>query len=149
VSNVSESLMTSSGPPVAAASRQPPAPLRVLVVDGEPLFRWALATALEASGHCVVTVADGDAALHAVAYGGGLDAVLLDCQLADGRELRLLDVIRRVAPDLPVIGMTAFPSEDVTRRAREHGAIRILEKPFDVFSLDGVLLDVCTGQRGP
>jgi DNA-binding NtrC family response regulator len=148
VSNISESLTTSSGPPVAAASRQPAAPLRVLVVDGEPLFRWALATALETSGHRVVTAAAGEAALHAVAC-GGLDAALLDCQLADGRELALLDVIRRVAPDLPVIGMTAFPSEDVTRRAREHGAVRILEKPFDVFSLDGVLLDVCTKQLRP
>ena len=117
----------------------------MLVVDGEPLIRWALAKALEACGHRVVTAATGDAALHAVAC-GGLDAALLDCQLADGRELVLLDVIRRVAPDLPVIGMTAFPSEDVTRRAREHGAIRIIEKPFDVFSLDHVLLDVCTGQ---
>jgi DNA-binding NtrC family response regulator len=147
VSNVSESLMTSSGPP-AAAPRQPPAPLHVLVVDGEPLLRWALAKALEACGHCVVTAAAGDAALHAVAC-GSLDAVLLDCQLADGRDLMLLDVIRRVAPDLPVIGMTAFPSEDVTRRAHEHGAVRVLEKPFDVFSLDRVLLDVCTGQLRP
>jgi hypothetical protein len=40
--------------------------------------------------------------------------------------------------------MTAFPNEDVKRRAREHGAVRILEKPFDVFGLDQVLQTVTT-----
>ena len=140
--------MTSADPHAATAPRQPPAPLRVLVVDGEPLLRWALAKALEACGHRVVTAAGGDAALHAVAC-RGLDAALLESPSADGPELTLLDVIRRVAPDLPVIGMTAFPSEGVTGRAREHGAIRILAKPFDVFSLDGVLQDVCAGSATP
>jgi DNA-binding NtrC family response regulator len=60
-----------------------------------------------------------------------------------------LDVIRGIAPSLPVIGMTACPSVDVTRRLCEHGAIRMLAKPFDVFGLDRVLLEVCTGQFRP
>jgi DNA-binding NtrC family response regulator len=142
VSSLSESLKISAPPPADAAPLQRRRGLRVLVVDGEPLIRWALAKALEASGHRVVTAADADAALHTVIC-EGLDAALIDCQLADGRNLSLLDVIHRISPDLPVIGMTAFPSDEVTLRAREHGAIRTLEKPFDVFSLDRVLRDVC------
>ena len=96
----------------------------------------------------MVAAADGDAALYALA-GGGFDTALLDCQVADGWDLRLLDSIRAIAPDLPVVGMTACPSEEMRRRARAHGARCILEKPFDVFSLGRVLRDVCTRPHRP
>ena len=148
VSNVSENLITHSGPPAAADPRQQPAQLRVLVVDGEPLIRWALSNALETCGHHVVAAADTDAALHALA-GEDLDAAVLDCQLADAGDLTLLHDIRAIAPDLPVVGMTACPGEETMLRARGHGAVRILEKPFDVFSLDHVLRDVCARQLRP
>ena len=147
MSSLFESLRTGSGPPAGRAPLPQPAQLRVLVVDGEPLIRWSLATALETCGHRVVT-AVGDDALNAAAC-ESLDAALVDCQLANDWDLTLLDGIRRVAPDLPVIGMTAFPCEDVTRRASEHGAVRILAKPFDVFSLDRILRDVCAGAPRP
>lgn len=113
--------------------------LRVLVVDGEPLIRWSLARALEARGHRVVAVADTAAALQALVTVPP-DAAVLDCQYADSGDLVLLDIIHRFAPDLPVIATTAFPSGRLRRRAGELGAVSILEKPFDVFSVEGVLL---------
>jgi DNA-binding NtrC family response regulator len=116
--------------------------LRVLVVDGEPLIRWSLARALEARGHRVVAVADTTAAFQALATVPP-DAVVLDCQYADSEDLMLLEIVHRLAPDLPVIGMTAFPSGRLRRRAGELGAVWILEKPFDVFSVEGVLVHAC------
>src|SRR5687768_17088072 len=81
--------------------------LRVMVVDGERLIRWSLATALEAQGHHVATAADADAALPALAA-EPFDVVLLDCDSRDARDSEALDHIRLVSPHLPVVGMTAF-----------------------------------------
>src|SRR5215207_109867 len=72
----------------------PRKPLRVLVVDGEPLIRWSLAAALEEQGHQVSVLADRDAALRALAT-QPLDVILLDCHLADSAELELLRTVRR------------------------------------------------------
>jgi DNA-binding response OmpR family regulator len=118
----------------------PPEPLRVLVVDAEPLIRWSLAAALEEHGHHVSVAADRDAALHALET-EPLDVILLDCHLADSADLDLLRVVRRRAPHTPVVGMTAFPSQELTRRVGTCGVARLLEKPFDVFGLERVLLD--------
>lgn len=125
------------------AQSGPPRSLRLLVVDGEPLIRWSLAAALEQRGHRVTVAADRDGALHAIGA-GPVDVILLDCQLADSADLELLRIIRGRTPQTPVIGMTAFPSQDLRRRAGEFGAACLLEKPFDVFGIEQVLLDVCS-----
>jgi DNA-binding NtrC family response regulator len=117
--------------------------LRVLVVDGERLIRWSLAAALEEHGHHVTVAADRDGALHALQT-EPLDVILLDCHLADSADLELLRVVRRRAPETPVVGMTAFPSPELHRCASALGAARLLEKPFDVFGIERVLLDVCS-----
>ena len=116
--------------------------LRVLVVDGEPLIRWSLAAALEEHGHHVSVAADRDGALHALET-QPLDVILVDCHLADSTDLNLLRDVRRRAPRTPVVGMTAFPSQELTLRAAMCGVARLLEKPFDVFGIERVLLDEC------
>lgn len=116
----------------------PPPSLRLLVVDGEPLIRWSLAAALEERGHRVTVAADRNAALRALGA-GPVDVILLDCHLADAADLELLRIIRGRTPQTPVVGMTAFPSQDLRRRAGELGAACLLEKPFDVFGVEGVL----------
>jgi DNA-binding response OmpR family regulator len=121
----------------------PREPLRVLVVDGEPLIRWSLAAALEEHGHHVSVVADRDAALRALET-QPLDVILLDCHLADSANLDLLHIIRCCAPQTPVVAMTAFPSRELTRRIGMCGVAYLLEKPFDVFGIERVLLDVCS-----
>jgi len=126
----------------------PPERLRVLVVDGERLIRWSLAAALEEHGHHVTVAADRDGALHALRT-EPLDVILLDCHLADSPDLDLLRVVRRRAPQTPVVGMTAFPSRELRRCASDLGAARLLEKPFDVFAIERVLLDVCSTAPGP
>jgi DNA-binding NtrC family response regulator len=117
--------------------------LRVLVVDGERLIRWSLAAVLEEHGHHVTVAADRDGALHALQT-EPLDVILLDCHLADSADLELLGVVRRRAPETPVVGMTAFPSRELHRCASALGAARLLEKPFAVFAIERVLLDVCS-----
>jgi len=135
-------------PPEAAVDRRPAQSedqggtspsLRLLVVDGEPLIRWSLAAALEERGHRVTVAADREGALRALGA-GPVDVILLDCHLADSANLELLRIIRGRTPQTPVVGMTAFPSRDLRHRAGELGAAGLLEKPFDVFGVEGMLL---------
>ena len=62
-------------------------PLRVLVVDDEPLIRWSLAETLSDCGNQVTDVTSGHAATRALANAPEPDVVLLDYQLPDSRGL--------------------------------------------------------------
>lgn len=110
-----------------------PAPLNVLVVDDEPLIRWSLRETLGARG-CTV-VESGDAHAAAVAMGEApvaFDIVLLDYRLPGADDLSMLTWIREHSPRTQVILMTAFGGPDLTHRALELGASRVVGKPFEM-----------------
>jgi len=110
--------------------------LRVLVVDDEPLIRWSIAETLGAAGHQVTEAQDAASALRALADAPDTDLVLLDFRLPDSNDLGLLAEIRRMAPATPVIMMTAFGTPDVTAGALKLGAVKVLNKPFNMHELE-------------
>jgi DNA-binding NtrC family response regulator len=120
----------------------PDGPFRVLVVEDESLMRWSVAQALTGRGHTVVEAADGAAAMRLLEETPA-DVVLLDYQLPDSDDFALLRDIRRLAPATPVVLMTAFGTPELSDRARALGASDVLQKPFDVFRVDGVLRRAC------
>ena len=96
----------------------PPAP-RVLVVDDELLIRWSLGEALTAAGYIVVEGRDAAEARRAIGdHVHPPDIVVLDYRLPDSDDLGLLTAIRRAAPTVPVILMTAHGTAEVV-----HGAL--------------------------
>jgi len=106
---------------------------RVLVVDDELLIRWALGEALKAAGYTVIEGCDAAEARRAIGdRAHPPDVVLLDYRLPDSDDLGLLTVIRREAPTVPVILMTAHGTADVVKSALELGAYRVVTKPFEV-----------------
>ncbi len=113
--------------------------LRVLVVDDEPLIRWSIAETLGAAGHQVSEAQDAASALQALADAPKPDLVLLDFRLPDSNDLGLLAKIRRIAPATTVIMMTAFGTPDVTADALKLGAMKVLNKPFNMHDLEGVV----------
>jgi DNA-binding NtrC family response regulator len=110
--------------------------LRVLVVDDEPLIRWSIAETLGAAGHQVTEAQDAASALRALADAPDTDLVLLDFRLPDSNDLGLLAEIRRMAPAVLVIMMTAFGTPDVTAGALKLGALKVLNKPFNMHELE-------------
>jgi DNA-binding NtrC family response regulator len=113
---------------------------QVLVVDDEPLVRWSIAETLRAHGYDVVEAGDADSALHAlIADRQPPDAILLDVRLPDCSDLRLLETIRAVLPDTPVVLMTAYGTPELAEEARRLGAFAVLEKPFDLAALEPLL----------
>ena len=117
-------------------------PLRILVVDDEPLIRWSLAETLGDLGHSVIEAGDGETALRALTGGDTLfDVVLLDYRLPDSNDLKLLSTIRQIAPHSAVIMMTAYGTPEVIHDALELGAYRVVPKPFEVHDMAELVLE--------
>lgn len=111
-------------------------PIRVLIVDDEPLIRWSMSETLLDHGCSVSEAGDGRGALDAVATGSApYDVILLDFRLPDSNDLTLLARLRSRAPEAQVILMTAFGTPDVRQHAMELGAYTVIGKPFEVQEL--------------
>jgi len=114
--------------------------LRVLVVDDEGLIRWAVGEALAMGGHTVVQAGNAAAARHLVRESAEpIDVVLLDYCLPDSKGFQLLDDLHQLSPDSAVVMMTAHCDPALTAEALDHGAQRVIDKPFDLRELDAVL----------
>jgi len=122
-------------------------PLRVLIVDDEPLICWALAETLGGHGDTVIKVGNGEAALRAVTNASDpIDVVLLDYRLPDSNGLGLLSTVRRLSPDSQVILMSAYCTPEVTKEALALGAYRVVSKPIDMHDVGG-LVSEAAGSR--
>ena len=127
---------TAEDPPSTAVK---PAPRRVLVVDDEALVRWAIGQTLDPALYEIHEAADAKSAVKALREGALPHLVLLDLRLPDSNDLRLLETVRLMAPAAPVILMTAFGSPDVRTDALKRGAVYVLDKPFDLEQVVGLV----------
>ena len=103
-------------------------PLRVLVVDDEPMVREVVVSYLEREGFKVAEAADGDTALRLVLEGRP-DLVVLDIMLPAINGLEVLSEIRK-RYDVPVILLTARTEEVDRILGLELGADDYVVKPF-------------------
>jgi two-component system nitrogen regulation response regulator NtrX len=103
----------------------------ILVVDDETDIRELVSGLLEDEGHAVRTASNSDEALAAIRarrpslalldiwmQGGGLDG------------LELLDVIKQLDPDLPVVMISGHGNIETAVSALQRGAYDFIEKPF-------------------
>jgi two-component system nitrogen regulation response regulator NtrX len=103
----------------------------ILVVDDEADIRELVSGLLEDEGHAVRVAANSDEALAAIRarrpslalldiwmQGGGLDG------------LELLDVIKDLDPDLPVVMISGHGNIETAVSALQRGAYDFIEKPF-------------------
>jgi two-component system, NtrC family, response regulator AtoC len=117
-------------------------PLKVLVVDDEPLIRWSLAETLSDRGYQVVESGDARSARRAVQDAArGFDVVVLDLRLPDSEDLSLLASVRQASPTSQVILMTAFGATEVVLGALQLGAYRVVSKPFDMSALANLVAE--------
>src|SRR6478672_4282025 len=102
----------------------------ILVVDDEPLIRYALNDRLTADGYRVV---EAETAAGAIAKSrDGVDLVVLDYKLPDGDGLSVLRKIKEHDPDTLVILLTAHQSVELAVQAMKQGAYHYAYKPFNL-----------------
>lgn len=125
--------MTRTGPGESPPGRAKTRDVQVLVVDAEPLIRWALHQGLSSHGWNVAVAGSGREALAGLsARHRPVDVVLLDLCLPDCMDLEVLADLRRVSPATIIVLMTAFADADVRARARDLGVRAFVDKPFRV-----------------
>ena len=104
---------------------------RVMVVEDKPEVRQMATRALEAGGFTVVEAADGVEALALLADGHpGVQLVLTDLALPNMDGLVLARDLGQLRPDLPVLFMTGYTSDESARRTVSLRGHPLIEKPF-------------------
>ncbi len=102
----------------------------VLVVDDKEMMRDSVATTLRRAGMEVLTASDGAGALEVIAQKRP-DAVITDQKMPGLSGIELLEKVRQIDEELPVIVMTAFGSIETAVTAMRMGAFDYLTKPFE------------------
>ena len=103
--------------------------MKVLIVEDEPKMGDYLRQGLTEAGFVTDLVRDGWDGLHQ-ASGGGYDLVVLDVMLPGLDGWQVLEGLRRVDRDLPVLFLTARDQVDDRVKGLELGADDYLVKPF-------------------
>jgi DNA-binding response OmpR family regulator len=99
----------------------------ILLMDDEEIARQFYGDLLVQHGFRVVAAAGGQEALEA-ALRHPLDAGLLDLMMPDVSGLNVLEELRRLVPDLPIIIITAYPSPQAAITAFKLGAFDFIVK---------------------
>jgi DNA-binding NtrC family response regulator len=102
----------------------------VLVVDDKEMMRDSVVVTLERAGFTVVSAADGAAALELVARKRP-DVVVTDMRMPTMTGIELLQKLRAIDDELPVVLMTAFGTIETAVKAMKLGAFDYLTKPFE------------------
>ncbi len=110
---------------------------RVLVVDDEPGIRHIVKLALE---RIDVVVSEAESGHHALEQlnATSIDVVIVDLTLPDINGINLMGRIRRIAPALPIVLISA--STQLQSEANPARPTAVLEKPFKLEQLQNVIL---------
>ncbi|MBI4964909.1 MAG: sigma-54-dependent Fis family transcriptional regulator [Desulfomonile tiedjei] len=102
----------------------------VLVVDDEKNYLVVLEDLLQDAGYEVATASSGAQAIEII-QNTPVDTVLSDIKMPGLSGIELLEAVKAVDSDLPVILMTAYAEVDQAVNAMKNGALDHIQKPFD------------------
>ena len=101
----------------------------ILIVDDEKNYLLVLSAVLEDEGYEVLTALNGPEALK-IQKRSDLDLILTDMKMPGMNGIELLESVKEIDPDLPVIMMTAHGTVDKAVEAMQKGAYSYILKPF-------------------
>jgi len=107
----------------------------VLVADDDPAMASMLADGLAELGYLVETATTA-AESKKLVRDASIDVLVTDLRMPDVDGIELLALSKRIAPERPVLVMTAFGAIDTAIESLRKGAHHYLLKPFKVAELD-------------
>ena len=122
--------------------------LNVLIVDDNEFLCGVLGRTLGRRNIAHHAVGDGKNALSEV-RGTFYDLVFLDIHLPDANGLDLMREIRRISPGTQIVILSSDGSENNVRRALAAGALRFMEKPYDVAEVTELLESALSRKPAP
>ena len=103
----------------------------ILVVDDEESIRRNIRDLLSPKGYTIILAENGVTAISKfTADNPGL--VILDINMPDANGLDVLEELKRINKDVPIIVFTAFGTSERAIRAMNCGAYDYIEKPFEL-----------------
>lgn len=121
-------------------------PLRVALVEDNPLFRDLLPEALATAGgfEVVAGYPNGEAALAAAPW-EGVDLLITDLELPGISGVRVVEEAKRLRPELPVAVWTVYATKNLVIKAMHAGAGGYLVKDTPVSELAAALRVIASG----
>jgi len=110
----------------------------ILIIDDEPNARAGVVRVIQDLGCLAREAGDGASGLEQF-RAHGADLVITDLRMPGMSGLSVLATLRRDAPDVPVIVITAYGSADTAREALQQGAFDFISKPFDLETIELVV----------
>lgn len=101
-----------------------------MVVDDDPHILEVLDARLSAAGHDTIRATGASHALEILRH-RRVDLLITDVRMPGMGGMELLEAVRSVCPELPVILLTAYGTIPDAVRAIKAGAVEYLTKPFD------------------
>jgi len=119
----------------------------VLVVDDEPEMRVALTHALSRSGYSVETASNGLEGLSKFKK-KDFNIVITDIKMPEMTGMEVLEGIKSISPQVPVIMITAFGTINKAVEAMKEGASDYILKPFSSETLEAAVRKACKTADG-
>ncbi|PIV23297.1 MAG: hypothetical protein COZ69_11885 [Deltaproteobacteria bacterium CG_4_8_14_3_um_filter_45_9] len=102
---------------------------RILVIEDDEEMRSLLKDFFEEDGFEIDSVSNGSEAFRKIAR-EPFDLIITDIRMPGLTGLDILPGIKKLQPEVSIIVITAFGSEEVSRKAFDRGATAYLEKPI-------------------
>jgi DNA-binding NtrC family response regulator len=122
-------------------------PHKLLIIDDNEDILTALHDFFSKKNYDVVSASDGFDGLKLLETDKqGVDLVITDLVMPSISGVGVISIIRNKFPDLPVIAITGY-GEHPGALATEAQADHVLEKPFELDKLDGLIRDLLTPKK--
>ncbi|MDK9718824.1 MAG: hybrid sensor histidine kinase/response regulator [Trichlorobacter sp.] len=109
-----------------------PAKATILLVDDEPMVLKMLQTFLESQGYQIICATGGQEALNIIEQQQHtVDLLITDIRMPDMNGIRLLEAVRQLLPNLPVLLMTGYTDFELVVEGLKQHAFDLLFKPID------------------
>jgi signal transduction histidine kinase len=133
-------------PRASRLPEQPSKPLRILVVEDEPIVREVLSVYLVEDHHQITTAVNGRDGLEKF-QAGQFDLVLTDRAMPEMNGDQLAAEIKKLKPNQPLILLTGFGDLMIGAGEQPDGVDFVVSKPFTLNTLRGAIANTMGKER--
>jgi two-component system NtrC family response regulator len=119
---------------------------KILIVDDEENMLLLLKKVLGKEGYQIICAASAEQGLEKIGE-EAINLAIIDQRMPVINGLNLLQRLKTMDPDLPVIVITAFPSWEKEQEARAMGCLDYLSKPLNLKSLKEIIKNQFIAKR--
>jgi len=105
---------------------------KILIVDDEPDMLKLLSMTLQKKTPYQVSITNNPVEALTLAKSGEFDLVITDLKMPGLDGMELLDAVKKINPDTPVIMITAYGTIESASEAMAKGGFDFITKPFRI-----------------